>query len=140
MAGYSGTPLWSKLGVKPAHRVTLVKSPDGLASTLPPLPAGAVVEAPPRRAGTYDIVMLFVRELRTFPREFVKLGDRLAPSGALWVCWPKKTSPLNAGFGENEIRASALALETPAGHRLVDVKVCAIDEDWSALKFMRRRI
>jgi hypothetical protein len=128
-AGYSGTPLPRKLGVKPESRVLVVAAPVGF--TLEPLPSGAVVHA--RAASSaYDVVLAFCPDGRRLRARFEPLIPRLTTAGALWVAWPKRASGVTTDLDENLVRDVGLA----AG--LVDVKVAAIDGTWSGLKFVRR--
>ena len=124
-AGYSGTPLPRKLGVKPDSRVLL----DGA-------PAGFALEGVDTRsrAGSspYDIVLLFAPKRSRLARRWAPLVGRLDVAGRLWVCWPKRSSGQQTDLSENDVRAYGLA------QGLVDVKVCAIDEIWSGLAFVRR--
>jgi hypothetical protein len=124
-AGYSGTPLPRKLGAKPGSRVLVDGPPTGF--TLD----GVEVH---RRAGPapYDVVLLFAPRHARLARRWEGLTSRLSPAGRLWVCWPKRTSGQQTDLSENDVRDYGLA------HGLVDVKVCAIDETWSGLAFVRR--
>ncbi|MBK5305226.1 MAG: DUF3052 domain-containing protein [Frankiaceae bacterium] len=124
-AGYSGTPLPRKLGVKPAGRVLLDGAPAGFAL------AGVDTH---RRAGTspYDIVLLFAPDRRRLEQRWGPLASRLTVPGRLWVCWPKRASGRQTDLSENDVRDYGLA------QGLVDVKVCAIDDTWSGLAFVRR--
>jgi hypothetical protein len=130
-AGYSGTPLDRKLGIATGCALALRGDAAGLATVAQCLPDGVECMGPRSRAA-FDVAVLAVRSQAALRREFAGLAARAKPAGALWVAWPKKTSPLAGDLGENEARAIGLA----AG--LVDVKVCAIDGDWSGLKFVRR--
>ncbi|MDH6133616.1 hypothetical protein P3T37_003012 [Kitasatospora sp. MAA4] len=129
--GYSGTPLLRKLGVKAGHRVLFVRSPDGFDPR--PMPAGVRVH---RRAGAgpYDVIVAFAADRAVLDGHLAALPGRLDRAGALWICWPKKSSGVRTDVGEQDVRAGGLAL--PVG--LVDVKVAAIDATWSALKFVYR--
>ena len=129
-AGYSGTPLPRKLGIKPGMRVVLVKPPDGFAPILDPLPPDVALRTTNR--GARDITLWFTRSRRELERGMTRMGE-VAGDGRLWICWPKKTSPLAADHTGDDVRRVALA----AG--LVDFKVCAVDADWSGLAFVRRR-
>ena len=129
-AGYSGTPLPKKLGIKEGDRVGVTWAPAGLRSTLGPLPIGAHLEALSGR--NYPIVLLFARTSSELGKDLPRAKRAIAVDGAIWLCWPKKTSPLARELTGDVVRESGLA----AG--LVDVKVCAIDNDWSGLKFMYR--
>jgi hypothetical protein len=126
--GYSGTPLVQKLGIKPGARTQFVASPPQLPQLLGPLPMGATSTT----RGNLDFALLFTKSLSDLEKHFGKLRDRLEPNGMLWVSWPKKTSGLATDLTENVVRDYGLK------NGLVDVKVCAIDDTWSGLKFVRR--
>jgi len=130
-AGYSGTPLDKKLGIAAGCALALRGDAAGLATVESCLPDG-VEQLGPRSRAPFDVAVLAVRSRAALTRELAALTARAKPAAALWVAWPKKTSPLAGDLGENEVRAIGLA----AG--VVDVKVCAIDADWSGLKFVRR--
>jgi hypothetical protein len=138
MAGYSGTPLPQKLGIKAGARVGLSKAPAGFAATLGALPEGvAVGDADARGGGTFDVLVAFVVTAGELPVVFARLGRRLDPAGGLWIGWPKKkpkrdASALRTDVTETVVREVGLA----AG--LVDNKVCAIDDTWSGLRFVVR--
>lgn len=126
MAGYSKRSLVEKLGIKDGAAVAILGAPRGYARLLGTLPRTA-------RAGVpLDFIQLFTREKRALEREFGRLARSLAPAGMLWVSWPKKASGVATDLTEDVIRAVGLA------HGLVDVKVAAVDEVWSGLKFVRR--
>ena len=127
-AGYSGTPLVSKLGIKPGARIHFVAQPGDFAETLGGLPEGVVTA----KSGTLDLAILFVKKRAELVKRFPLLRDRLESNGTLWVSWPKKSSGVESDLTENIVREIGLA----AG--LVDVKICAVDETWSGLKFVRR--
>jgi hypothetical protein len=129
-SGYSGTPLPKKLGFKEGMRASIVGAPRGFRGRLEPLPAG--IEFVRDGGSELDLVMLFVTDGRTLTQGFREWTARLTPAGMLWVAWPKKTSGVATDLTENVARDIGLV----AG--LVDVKVCAIDETWSGLKFVRR--
>ena len=129
-AGYAGTPLSRKLGIKPGMRVVLVKPPDGFAPILDPLLPDVALRTTNR--GARDITLWFTRSRRELERGMTRMGE-VAGDGRLWICWPKKTSPLAADHTGDDVRRVALA----AG--LVDFKVCAVDADWSGLAFVQRR-
>jgi hypothetical protein len=126
--GYSGTPLIDKLGIKPGARLKFVSEPKGFDALLGALPEGSRFAA----SGSLDFAMLFAKAQSDLARGFSRLRDRLAPNGMLWVAWPKKTSGVDTDLTEGVVRT--LGLESG----LVDVKVCAIDDTWSGLKFVRR--
>lgn len=130
MAGYSGTPLPKKLGIKEGHRVVLVAAPDGIEELLGELPPGVVLLRRPRPL--LDVVLLFVTERRVLERRLPQLAEQLDRAGGLWVCWPKRASGVATDVTENDIRDVALALG------LVDNKVCAVDETWSGLRIVYR--
>jgi hypothetical protein len=127
-AGYSGTPLVAKLGIKPGARLQFVNPPADFSETLGHVPEG--VTRPSR--GSLDFAMLFVTKRTDLARRFPGVRDRLASNGMLWVAWPKQSSGAPTDLTENVVRATGLQLG------LVDVKVCAIDATWSGLKFVRR--
>jgi hypothetical protein len=130
MAGYSGTPLVQKLGIKADARVYLVDAPASFADTLGPLPPG-VEEVGPSAKGL-DFALHFVTDQTALQKRFAKLAARLQPAGMLWIAWPKRASGVPTDLTENVVRDVGLK----AG--LVDVKVCAIDDTWSGLKFVYR--
>lgn len=130
MAGYSGTPLPKKLGIKPGSRVVLVGSPDGFERLLEPLPSGVRLRRTNR--GARDVTLWFTRSKRELERGVAAMA-RAAGDARLWIVWPKKASPLAADHTELDVRRVGLA----AG--LVDFKICAVDADWSGLAFARRR-
>jgi hypothetical protein len=125
MAGYSGKPLAKKLGLKEGVRAHVENPPAGYAKTL-----GTAL--PRREEGELDFIQAFVTSEAELRDTLPAMRERLAKTGMLWISWAKKSSPLFAGVTEDKVRA--LALEDG----LVDVKVCAVDEDWSALKLVYR--
>jgi hypothetical protein len=131
MAGYSGTPLAQKLGIKTGQKVVAIGTPAGYSKLLAPLP-DAVSFARKATAGA-GFVHLFISERKALEKELKRLRKLLADTGVLWVSWPKKSSGVATDVTEDVIRAVAL----PLG--FVDVKVCAVDETWSGLKLMVRR-
>lgn len=130
MAGYSATPLVKKLGIKPGFCMFAQKQPGGYWSWLEPLPEA--VEIRQTLKGELDFIHMFVTERSIFEKEFVRGRKHLKKNGMLWVSWPKKSSGVQTDLDENIIRAAGLE----AG--LVDVKVCAVDDVWSGLKFVFR--
>jgi hypothetical protein len=126
--GYSGTPLIQKLGIKPGARTHFVSAPPQLPQLLGPLPPGATSSV----RGKLDFALLFAKNLSELTKSFAKLRDRLESNGMLWVSWPKKTSGVATDLTESTVREYGL------NNGLVDVKVCAIDDTWSGLKFVRR--
>jgi hypothetical protein len=144
-AGYSGTPLPKKLGIKPGARVGLAGAPDGFGALLEPLPDGARVEAGAAAAagapaaaglpgtGPFDVIVFFTVEQAELAGQLSELRARMAPAAGLWIAWPKRASRVPTDMTEDVIREIAL----PTG--LVDNKVCAIDQVWSGLRLVIRR-
>jgi hypothetical protein len=128
MAGYSGTPLPQKLGIKPGHAVALVNAPKGFARTLGPLPPGVTVTTGLAGRGALDVVVAFVTTERALSADVEKARPRLTPAGGLWLAWPKRSSGVTTDVTESVVRQILLA------SGLVDNKVCAIDETWSGLR------
>ena len=131
MAGYSGTPLAQKLGIKPGQRVATIDAPAGYRTMLAPLPKGVAFTT--EIAAEAPFVHLFATKRQTIEKELERLRRLLADAGVLWVSWPKKSSGVPTDITEDVIREVCL----PLG--FVDVKVCAVDETWSGLKLMIRR-
>jgi hypothetical protein len=131
MAGYSGTALPQKLGIKEGARVGVVRAPADFGRTMGVLPFGVVPRAVSAASGVMDVIVCFVRTRKELG-EVKGLKKKLGPAGGLWVAWPKKASGLAAEVGEGEVREAGL------GAGLVDNKVCAIDETWSGLRFVVR--
>jgi hypothetical protein len=132
-AGYSGTPLPRKLGIRDGHRVLLAGAPaDFDLGDLPALDLHDVDVL--RRAGPkpFDVIVAFTPDRRTLDRRFPELARRLVGNGGLWIAWPKRSSGLATDLDENAVRGVGLA----AG--LVDNKVCAVDQTWSGLRFVVR--
>jgi hypothetical protein len=144
MPGYSGTPLPKKLGIKDGFRVAFMGAPSDALAELKTALAGCTIsrgqdrdkpvrDDPARNEkAPLDFAMLFTKSKTELVREFKRLSKLLAPAGMLWVSWPKKSSGVPTDLDENVVREIGLA----AG--LVDVKVCAVTEIWSGLKFVRR--
>jgi hypothetical protein len=130
LAGYSGTPLPQKLGIKEGHVVATVGAPASFTKTLGTLPTGARVvgDANAKR----DVVIAFVTERAALARGLAAWTKAIHPAGALWIAWPKQASGVPTDIVEDTIRAVAL----PTG--LVDNKVCAIDDTWSGLRLVVR--
>ncbi|HZW93942.1 MAG TPA: DUF3052 family protein [Candidatus Eremiobacteraceae bacterium] len=131
MPGYSGTPLPKKLGIKEGFRVQLANAPPDVRVELRESLAGCDLAEPQRRS-TLDFAMIFTKSRAQLTSEFSRISKLLAPAGMLWVSWPKKSSGVATDLDENLVRGIGL----DAG--LVDVKVCAVTEVWSGLKFVRR--
>ena len=130
-AGYSGTPLPKKLGIKEGHTVALVDAPDYLADILVPLPDDVVFRTGAR--GKPDIALVFCHRRTDLKRRVEQLWKLAFPDRSVWVCWPKKSSDLFRDLTEDGVRELVL------GRGLVDVKVCAVDADYSGLKLMVRK-
>jgi hypothetical protein len=131
MAGYSKTPLASKLGIKKDHSVAVVNAPSGFKQTLGQLPEG-VKFCEDGRGSALDVMVFFTSSRAELSQRFVGLSGRLCPAGGLWIAWPKKASGMPTDLTEDRVREIGLA----AG--LVDNKVCAVDETWSGLRFVFR--
>ncbi len=131
MAGYSGTPLVKKIGIKENHRVLLIEAPAGFGKTLGKLPAGTKVlkaaEAP------VDVVVGFAKSRSDVTARFAETVGHLDQAGMIWISWPKKASGVATELNENIVREIGLA------KGLVDIKVCAVDDVWSGLKFVIRK-
>lgn len=129
MAGYSGTPLAKKLGIKARHRFGLLGAPDGF--EIPDLPDD--LELGRRADGPLDVIVSFHTERADLEAELPRLLQALTVEGSLWVAWPKKASRLPTDITEDVVREVAL----PTG--MVDNKVCAIDDTWSGLRLVLRK-
>jgi len=130
MPAYSGTPLPKKLGIKEGFRVALVGMPPDVEAELRSSLAECAVVRGGR--GPLDFALVFVSRQSDLRKQFARAEKQLAPAGMLWVSWPKKSSGVTTDITENDVRRIGL----DAG--LVDVKVCAVSEVWSGLKFVRR--
>ena len=128
-AGYSGTPLWRKLGVREGHRLALLDAPDDL--PLADLPAG--VDLRRRLGGELDVIVVFTTRRADLARRWPAFLRALVVDGGLWVAWPKRASGVATDMTEDVVREVAL----PTG--MVDNKVCAIDGTWSGLRCVLRR-
>jgi hypothetical protein len=133
MAGYSGTPLPKKLGIKPGSRVVVLGAPEGfVADTLQPMPEDVAMRSTAR--GPADVIVSFHTERADLARRMPRLRDLMDPAAGLWIAWPKKAAKMDTDLTENLVRD--LALE----NRLVDNKVAAIDETWSGLRLVIRLV
>jgi hypothetical protein len=121
--GYSGTPLLQKLGIKDGSRVLVDGAPKGFDLGVP---------ASTRAVSSYDVALLFAQDAARLAKRWAVLHEHVTPAGRLWVCWPKKSSGVPTDLDDNVVRTYGLA------HGRVDVKVCAIDEIWSAQAFVVR--
>jgi len=131
MAGYSGTPLAKKLGIKAENRVWAPGAPRGYKKLISPLPAG--VKLASRAGHEFDVIHFFTKSRRELAATLPGLIPRIKRDGAIWVSWPKQASKVETDVSEDLIRTLALPL------RLVDVKVCAVDQTWSGLKLVIRK-
>jgi hypothetical protein len=129
-AGYSGTPLPKKLGIRPGARLGLIDAPEAFDVVLGELPDGVRVRRVAREP--LDVIVAFFRERRAVARRLPALRGALDPAGGLWIAWPKRASGVPTDLTEDVVRELGLA----AG--LVDNKVCAIDEVWSGLRLVYR--
>lgn len=138
--GYSGTPLARKLGIRPGSAVATVAAPDGFEALLKPLPEGAAVAAAPEMPATpaapgaraWDVVVAFAPDVEALARLLPSVTFLHAWHGGVWIAWPKGSSALASDLNREVVRDRLLATG------LVDNKVCAIDEDWSGLRFVHR--
>lgn len=127
-AGYSGTPLPKKLGIKPGHRVGLIGAPAGF--DLAELPAD--VKLVRRAQGRFDVMVFFTERETELLSRLPRLKTLLVPNGGLWIGWPKKSSGVATDLAFDNVQRAGLDLG------LVDNKICAIDETWSGLRFVYR--
>lgn len=130
LAGYSGTPLPRKLGIKTGKRVALLGAPREFVRKLAPLPPGIRLQTSAR--GDPDLILLFARSRSDLSRRFPAAARALAEGGGLWIAWPKQASGVKTDLSQAYVRRFGLDRE------FVDYKVCAIDDTWSGLKFARR--
>ncbi|MBV8084664.1 MAG: DUF3052 family protein [Chloroflexi bacterium] len=129
-AGYSGTPLPQKLGIKPGHQVLLVNAPADFESELVPFPEDVRLLTADQT--DMDVILAFFSSAAELQAGFATLAGSLKQNGGLWVCWPKKASGVKSDLSDNVVRAIGLE----AG--LVDNKGCAVTEIWSGLRFVYR--
>jgi hypothetical protein len=127
-AGYSGTPLPRKLGIKPGHRLALLGAPDGFELELP-----EDVSVRRRAGGKADVILTFHTARAELERRLPALRAMMEPAAGLWIAWPKRASKVPTDITEDVLREIAL----PTG--LVDNKVCAVDETWSGLRLVIRK-
>jgi hypothetical protein len=130
VAGYSGTPLPEKLGIKDGHTVAFPRAPAGFERTLGQLPDGLRVKQ--RATRPVDVIVAFFTSRAELERRFRSLATALDPGGGLWIAWPKRSSGVATDMTEDVVREVALA------NGLVDNKVCAIDDVWSSLRLVYR--
>jgi len=130
MAGYSGTPLAKKLGIKENHRLAFVNAPKDFLAQLGRLPATTkIVE---RLTKPLDLVLLFVEREKSLVQQFPRLANKVASNGMIWIAWPKKSSGVATDLSFDRVQKIGLQ------GGLVDVKICAVDDIWSGLKFVYR--
>ncbi len=132
MAGYSGTPLAKKLGIKTDHRLASLHAPGDFEELLGELPSGVSIQGSLRGKRNLDVIVLFVERRAILDKELKRVAARLEEAGGLWIAWPKKTSGVATDLDGGAVRAAGL------GVGLVDNKVCAIDETWSGHRFVKR--
>jgi hypothetical protein len=129
MAGYSQIPLIKKLGIKSGMKISIVNAPEDFSNVLGEMPEVKSIAKPTK---DMDFILYFTDSKKEYEKNFPKLGATLISNGMLWIGWPKKASKIPTDLNENIIRDFGLA------NGLVDVKVCAITEKWSGLKFVIR--
>jgi hypothetical protein len=129
-AGYSKKSLVEKLGIKDGFTISIVAAPKNYATTLGKLPSG--VKQSKKREGPIDFLQFFCSKRSRLEDNFPTLKEALSPSGMLWISWPKASSGVSTDLSESVVREIGLR------NGLVDVKVCAVDETWSGLKFVFR--
>lgn len=132
MVGYSGTPLARKLGIRSGHQVGWHGAPAGFAGLLE-LPPSVVVDLGFDHVRSYDVIVAFVADFDALEQDLERFPGKLKWNGGLWLAWPKLASPLAGELRAADVRRAGLA----AG--LVDNKVCAVDQDWSGLRFVYRK-
>jgi hypothetical protein len=132
-AGYSGTPLWKKLGLKPGMTAQVLHADAGWSIPLHDGPDG-IDWLGASDVGPASMILAFYREAADYVAELDALGERIRPNGMLWIAWPRKAAGHVSDLDENLIRDTALA------RGLVDVKVAAADTDWSGLKLVWRLV
>jgi hypothetical protein len=132
VAGYSGTPLPQKLGIKPGSALALFAAPESFGEALGELPQGVKPTPLGRSKGPFDVIVAFFQQEREFETRLPRLQQALGQAGGLWIAWPKRASGVVTDMTEDVVRRYAL----PRG--LVDNKVCAIDATWSGLRLVIR--
>lgn len=133
MAGYSGTPLAKKLGIRAGDRVGLVEAPEGFEDLLAPLPEDAEPERDLRQGEDYPVMILFSLAADHLDEALPRTARHLPADGGLWVAWPKKASKIETDLSFGVVQRAGLDLG------LVDNKVCSVDETWSGLRFVVRK-
>lgn len=128
IAGYSGTPLAKKLGIKEGSKIRVVNQPEDYFELFENMPAN--VEVLTDKKIKKDLVHYFTKKAKDLHRDIISLKNEIEGNGMIWISWPKKSSKVETDLTEDIVRGIALA------NGLVDIKVCAIDETWSALKLV----
>lgn len=131
MAGYSGTPLLRKLGIKEGFKIKFIKAPSGYLKILGPLPADVSIQTTAKK-GSINFIQAFVTNHGDLIAALKTAKPLLSSNGMVWICWPKGKSTILSTINREDVRAEGLTIG------LVDVKVAAMDEDWSGLKFVYR--
>lgn len=131
MAGYSGTPLVRKLGIRSGHRVAAWRPPVPYADLVADLPEDVQLLSRPTK--DLDVLHVFVSRQKDLRERMPSWKKAIRSDGMLWISWPKKSSKLDKDLDEGDVRRIGLQ------SGLVDVKICAVDEDWSGLKFVYRK-
>jgi hypothetical protein len=126
-AGYSGTPLVQKIGIKAGDRFCVINAPNGFDKELVPIPEGA---AEVNKGKNINVAIIFATKAAEMSKQVLAMRDRIEQNGMIWVSWPKKASKVPTDITEDVIRDWALK------NKLVDVKVCAVNEVWSGLKLV----
>lgn len=132
MAGYSGTPLPKKLGIKEGHVVYAANAPADIEDLLTPMPPDVEFKTTLRGNAKLDVILLFAKSKAMIAKRFAPLVDRMQSNAGLWICWPKKISGVKTDVTEAFVREYGLSTG------LVDNKICAVDETWSGLRFVIR--
>jgi hypothetical protein len=127
---YSETPLWKKLGIRDGAQVAFVGSPPGFREAVTPMPAAVRVHSRPR--GQLDVIVFFAAQRSELERRFPGLAGQITDAGGLWIAWPKKASAIETDLTFESVQQRGLT------EGLVDNKSCSIDDDWQALRFVRR--
>lgn len=132
MAGYSGTPLVNKLGIKAGHHVALINPPEGFTQLLGELPPEVTLHTRLLGKVSFDVIVFFTDRAALLRQRFASLARKLSPAGGLWIAWPKRASGVATDLTEDAVRVIGL------DEGLVDNKVCAVDDTWSGLRFVFR--
>ncbi|MBS1771971.1 MAG: DUF3052 family protein [Bacteroidetes bacterium] len=126
MAGYSGTPLIKKLGIKAGNKIKVINAPENYFNLIGDLPEDVMTD----KRGVQNLIHVFAKGQSEIEKALVKYKKEIVQDGMIWISWPKKSSGIVTDITEDTIRNAGLAIG------LVDVKVCAIDDIWSGLKFV----